>query len=183
MMQDLSVGLLSYLIVAAFLYWIFNRTYDPKEDLSALPSLEAPTPDDIPDLSGLFILQYEQINERVRSRENVTVVVGSLFVTTSVLLLSSAASSDKGVKEVLVLASLALYSIWMFSFSLPANMLSSRELFQLRQMERRTQYRINMHTYLWNKVKETGWYRILRRQIWVYPFFVLTTAGIVLLEA
>ena len=182
-MENLSVALLVYGVIATCLYVGYNRPYDPKED-SVLPSSIGPIPDDIPELKNLFSMQYEQVNEAVRSRENVTVVVGSLFVTASVLLMSSAADplQTGSVRQMLVLASLALYSIWLLAFSLPANMLSSMELFQLRQMEKKTQNKINMHTYLWEKVKNAGWYKVLRRQIWIAPFWVLVIACIYLLE-
>lgn len=183
-MQNSSVILLILGTITTVVYLWYNQPYEERNG-SAVNNTGLAN-NDLPEPRALFTIQYEQINERVRSRENVTVVVGSLFVTASFLLMSSSVDLPPGsnlvLKDMLVLASLALYSIWLLAFSLPANKLSSRELCRLRQMEAYADYRINVHTYLWENVRNKGWYRYLRRQIWVFPFWVLVAAAVLIME-
>ena len=173
--------------IVTFIYLWNNQPYERSEtgDTSNTGRC-GPSYHDIPDSKDLFTLKYEQINERVRSRENVTVVVGSIFVTASVLLLGSSVDLKQGtnpvLKDALLLASLALYAIWLLAFSLPANKLSSIELHQLRQMEKSSNLGVNVHTYLWDEIRNKSWYKHLRRQIWLYPFWVLILAAVLIME-
>ena len=185
-MQDLNVVLVVLGVVVSGLYLRYNQLYKPQErnDGSACHSGLAGS--DIPEARNLFVLQYEQINERLRSREVATVVVGSLFLTVSFLLMCSSVVLQQGAGSilmyVLVFASLALYSIWLLAFNLPANTVNNRELFQLRQMEKKTENGLNLHTYLEN-VRDKGWDKYLTRQIWLYPFWVLVAAAVLILHS
>lgn len=185
-MQDLNVVLVVLGVVVTGIYLRYNQPYKPQErdDGSAYHCGLASS--DIPEAKNLFVLQYEQINERLRSREIMTVVVGSLFLTVSVLLMCSSVVLQQGANSilmyVLVFASLALYSIWLLAFNLPANTVSNGELFQLRQMEKKTENGLNMHTYLQN-VKDKGRDKYFTRQIWLYPFWVLVAVAVLILHS
>jgi hypothetical protein len=84
--------------------------------------------------------------------------------------------------SVLVFASLALYSIWLLGFNLAANTINNRELFQLRQMEKRTENGLNLHTYQ-EKIKDKGWERYFTRHVWIFPLWVLVATGVLILDS
>jgi len=185
-MQDLNVVLVVLGVVVTGLYLRYNQPGKPQEmgDHSSYPVGLAGN--DIPETKNLFVLQYEQINERLRYREAMTFIVGSLFLTVSVLLMCSSIVFQQTVNSilisVLVFASLALYSIWLLGFSLAANTINNRELFQLRQMEKRTENGLNLHTNLEN-IKEKGWERYFTRHVWIFPLWVLVATGVSILDS
>ncbi len=185
-MQDLNVVLVVLGVAVTALYLRYNQSYKPQEKDDGSVYHSGLAGSDIPEAKNLFVLQYEQINERLRSREIMTVVVGSLFLTTSVLLMCSSVVLQQGADSILmyvfVFASLALYSIWLFAFNLPANTVNNRELFQLRQMEKKTENGLSLHTYFEN-VKDKGWDKYFTRQIWLYPFWVLIAAAVLILHS
>jgi hypothetical protein len=185
-MQDLNVVLIVLGVVVTSLYLRYNQAYKSSEKDNGLVYGNNLAGNDIPEAKNLFVLQYEQINERLRYREAMTFIVGSLFLTVSVLLMCSSIVFQQTVDSVLiyvlVFASLALYSIWLLGFNLAANTANNRELFQLRQMEKRTDNGLNLHTYLEN-TKDKGWERYFTRHVWVFPLWVLVATGIFILDS
>ena len=185
-MQDLNVVLVVLGVVVSGLYLRYNQTSRPQEKDDGSTCHSGFSGSDIPEARSLFVLQYEQINQRLRSREVMNVVVGSLFLAVSVLLMCSSVVLQLGATSILiymlVFASLALYSIWLLAFNLPANAVTNRELFQLRQMEKKTENGLNLHSYLEN-AKDKGWSLFLTRQIWLYPFWVLVAAAVLILHS
>jgi hypothetical protein len=82
----------------------------------------------------------------------------------------------------LVFSSVILYSIWLFAFNLPTSIVYSRDLYQLRQMEKETEKGLTVHSSLWENTKNTVWDKYLRRQVWIFPFWVLVAASIAVLH-
>lgn len=185
-MQDLNVVLIVLGVIVTGLYLRYNQPGRIQEngDHSLCPVGLAGN--DIPETKDLFVLQYEQINERLRFREAMTFIVGSLFLTVSVLLLCSSIMFQQTVDSVLVyvlvFASFAFYSIWLLGFDLAANTLNNRELFQLRQMEKRTENGLNLHLLL-EDTKDKGWERYLVRHVWIFPFWILIAVGVLILDS
>jgi hypothetical protein len=185
-MQDLNVVLIVLGVVVTFVYLWYNQAYRPREKGEGPARHSSFVGSDIPEPKNLFILQYEQISQRVRSREISTAVVGSLFLTVSVLLLCSVAILGERISTlfeyVLVFASVILYSIWLLGFNLPANIVSNRDLYQLRQMEKETEDGLTVHTSLWENMKDTAWSKYFKRQVWIYPFWVLVTVAVLVVH-
>jgi hypothetical protein len=185
-MQDLNVVLIVLGVVVTFVYLWYNQPYRPKEKGEGLTRHSGFVGSDIPEPKNLFIIQYEQISQRLRSRETATAVAGSLFLTASVLLLCSSAILGHGISSlfeyVLVFASVILYSIWLLGFNLPNTMVSNRDLYKLSQMEKETEDGLNVHASLWENMKDATWSKYLKRQVWIFPFWVLVAAAVLVVH-
>jgi hypothetical protein len=181
-MQDLNVALIVLGVIVTAVYLWYNQPYRPQENDKDPGRHRGFVSVDIPEPKNLFILQYEQISQRLRLREIVTNVSGSTFLTASVLLLCFTAILREGIDPVfaflLVFSSVALYSIWLLAFNLPTNIVNSRDFFQLRQMEKETENGLTVHTSLWENTKGMSWDRYFRRQMWIFPFWVLVAAAV-----
>jgi hypothetical protein len=185
-MQDLNVVLIVLGVVVTFVYLWYNQPYRPKEKGEGQTRHSGFVGSDIPEPKNLFIIQYEQVSQRLRSREMSAAVAGSLFLTASVLLLCSSAILAKGISSlfeyVLVFASVILYSIWLLGFNLPTNIVNNKDLYQLRQMEKETNDGLTVHASLWENMKDATWSKYIRRQVWIFPFWVLITAAVLVVH-
>ena len=181
-MQDLNVALILLGAIVTFVYLRYNQPYRPRENGESPVRRSSFVGFDIPDPKKLFILQYEQINQHLRIRESINIVTGALFLSASILLFSSTVFFQQGMSPLFVylfvFSSVVLYSIWLLALNLPTNIISSRDLYQLRQMEKETEYGLTMHTSLWENMKNTTWDKYFKRQAWILPFWVLVAAAI-----
>jgi hypothetical protein len=138
--------------------------------------------------SEAFKLQYEEISANIRSRDNMSIVGGTILVTASILLLTSAVgligqgTIDFNIRVALVLASLAIYSIWMLGFDLTTDKVNDICYSKLREMEMNTKPRLNIHSDMRDRLTHKKWYKYVRRNIWLYLLWVLILLSIVILE-
>ena len=145
-----------------------------------------------------FKLEYEQLNEHCRSRDNTTIVGGSILVAASILLLGSCIQLvgenkiEFRLKILTVFASLAIYVIWLLCFNLTSIKVSDLYYARLREMERHApapdtfvlrnseQFDMELHRYFREQVKGEWWF-YLRRTIWVLFLWVLAIVGMVII--
>ena len=125
--------------VISFLYLFYDRIEDvkrpneTKNEPSAIsgPRNPLPSPDIGISRKDLFILQYEQLSEAIHSRDNMTIVGGTILITASVLLLGSSLSFafqrpiDFSTRLIFVSAALAVYIVWLMCFNLTSNRLNN----------------------------------------------------------
>jgi len=134
-------------------------------------------------LEDSFILQYEQISAGIISRDNMTIIAGTILITASILLFSSSMGSASLImKFSIILASLLIYVVWLICFNMTSNKLNNIGYKKLRDMEKDKNYAIDFHTHTFKKVEHEKWWKYLRRKIWLYLFWVLTALGIVILS-
>lgn len=164
-------------VIIFFLYHYNSRIEDSKackeEDLR-VPKYK--------DNEDLFILQYEQISEGIRSRDSVTIVAGTILITASLLLLNLGAQIQSfSIKLTIVLASLAIYTIWLIGHELTTKKVHNVDYSRLKEMEKNEDYKINIHTYRLKKVEGKIWWKPLRRKIWLWLLWVLIIVSIAIL--
>lgn len=133
----------------------------------------------------LFELQYEQISNGVRSRDNVTVITGSIFITISLILLGTllelqcTQSIDFRTEALLIGAIMVIYSIWFICIDLTSVRLNSLQYQRLVKMEETKKFR--HHRFTRDQVGDDKWLNYVRRRTWLYSFYVLTAISIVIL--
>jgi hypothetical protein len=133
--------------------------------------------------SGMFKLQYEQLNAEIRGRDNLTIIAGSIMVTASLLLLGillelrGKINLDSGV--LLIFASLGIYSIWLLCFNLTSRYLNRLEWDRLHAMEEARDFKL--HGLIYDQVKTKKWWKYGRRFVWLYFFYILSIASLLAL--
>jgi len=178
------VTILGFLISAFYLH--YNRIEDPKT--MKIPSSWRHF--------EYFRLEYEQLSNGIRSRDNMTIVAGTILITASVILLASCidlASRELigfWTKTMMIFASLAIYVIWLICLNLTSNKLNNISYARLRKMEQcasdpctHESIDMELHRYISKQTHDKLWYKILRRTVWVLFLWVLviTSAFAILL--
>lgn len=178
-------------IVLSTLYLYWDRIQETK------PADSSKKPNCKPDLVfgseveiDTFRLQYEQISASIHSRDNTTIVGGTIMITASVLLLTGilSASQEKEVldptlKLAFVLAALAIYSIWLMCFDLTSDRINNICYSILRQMECASESIVNVHSQVKEKVEQDKLYKFLRRNTWLALFWVLILLSVAILQS
>ena len=131
----------------------------------------------------LFMLQYEQISAGIRSRDNISIIAGTVLITASLLLLGSCAGlSGFIIKLPIIFASLAIYTIWLIGFNVTTKKVNDLDYSRLKEMERFSNCNINIHSHRLEKVKDENWWKHLRRKIWLWLLWVLIIVSIAILS-
>jgi len=177
---SVSCAMVIFGILVSSYYLYQDRIEDSKARKKDKKRLETP---EYEGNKELFMLQYEQISEGIRSRDNQTSIAGTILIAASIVLLSSCIGVANFLTRLLiVLASLAIYAIWLVQVNLTAKKMNDLDLSRLRDMEDKTQYKINIHTYRLEKVEHTNWWKYFRRKIWLWLLWVLIVLGIAILS-
>lgn len=133
----------------------------------------------------LFELQYEQISNGIRSRDNATVITGSIFITISLILLGTllelrcTQSIDFGTEVLLIGVIMVIYSIWFVCIDLTSLRLNSLQYQRLVKMEETKKFRL--HRFMRDQVGDDKWLKYVRRTVWLYSFYVFTAISIMIL--
>jgi len=131
----------------------------------------------------LFMLQFEQISAGIRSRDNISIVAGTIFITASLLLLGSCAQPPDFISKLpIVFASLAIYALWLIGFNVTSKKVNDLDYSRLKEMERFSNCNINIHCHRLGKVKDENWFKYLRRKIWLWLLWVLIIVSIAILS-
>jgi hypothetical protein len=144
----------------------------------------------------LFKLEYEQLSEGIRTRDNMTMVAGTILVATSTLILGACMQLvseniiDLRMKILLISASLAIYTIWLIPLYATSSKLNN---ISYRHLEKMEEYEIpekngdwnkpkdmKVHRYINEQLKSAKWIH-LRRGSWLLFFWVLIAISIVIL--
>ena len=175
------------IVISAF-YVYYDRIDDPKDLTSRTDEKALPTNLVQLDPQEAFKLQYEQIDAGIRSRDNMTSVGGTILITASILLLTSCAelasreTIDFYTRAAVVIASLAIYSMWLLGFDLTTDRVNNICYSKLRKMEMEAKPRLYIHSDMREKLRSEKWYNLVRRKIWLYLFWVLILLSVAILK-
>lgn len=181
MVASWLIVIIGILISALYLYYNRDENSEKKPQLER-GSSDIPPPTSIDDK---FELQYEQISEAMHSRESTTIVGGTILITASLILLSSALGSmflkpvNHITRLVVVSAALAIYIVWLLCINLTSNLLDNICYSKLREMEQK--YNLEIHSFVRNEWKKRKSLKFLRRHQWLWLLWVLISFGIALL--
>lgn len=189
----LSCAIFVFGIFVSSYYFYHDRIKEcettEKERVKPTTSEEKPRTPETPkwkENPGLFKLQYEQISEGIRSRDNITIVAGTILITGSLLLLGICiqlvSQNIVGIetKMLMIFSSLAIYVIWLICFNLTSKEMNNIGYSKLREMEKDAGH-INIHTQQLNKVRGKKWWEYLRRKLWPWLLWVLIIVSIAIL--
>ena len=144
-----------------------------------------------------YRLEYEQLSEGIRARDNASIIAGTILITASILLLgytvqlkySYLGGSPNSLMETLmVLASLSIYIVWLLCFNLTSRMINNLGYRRLEKMEEIgcsedrhfDGVTCGIH-HFYSKYIEGKWWRHVRRLVWLFFFWVLVSVGIAIL--
>lgn len=175
-----SIACLTWSVVVTVFFFNIELEELPEEPSEEEKEALAKTPQNLR-------LQYEQLNAEIRGRDNLTIVAGSIMITVSLLLLGaliqlkSKHEIDIGMSVLVVFTIIAIYSIWFLGFNLTSRKLNRLEWHLLGAIE--TTLGFQLHKYVKPQVGDTIWWRYGRRPVWLYFFYILTVASVLVLLA
>jgi len=134
---------------------------------------------------ALFQLQYEELRAGIRSRDNMTIIAGSIMVSASLILLGilvqiqSNTYIDFGMEALMTATIMSIYSIWFVGFNLTSKKLDHMQYDRLVEMEEAKDFKLVR--FMREKLEDKNWLKYVRRPVGLYFFYVLTTACIIIL--
>lgn len=185
-----SIGIITWAVIVTGIFFDAEDEREPKKEeimqgtereckrKEALKELYKKHPD-------LFKLVYEQISAGIRSRDNMTIVAGSIMITASLLLLGTLvqvqSTLDYEMRVSMIATIMAVYSIWFVCFNLTSGRLNRLQYEHLTNMEDAKHFRLHrlMREQVWDK--KLKWFNYSRRPGWLYFFYVLTVACTIVL--
>jgi hypothetical protein len=176
--------IIGILVSAFYLYYNSGEDREKKHELERDSSNSPPPP---PHYEFRFKLQYEQISESMHSRENTTIVGGTILITASVLILSSTLAymfqkpTDYITRLIVVSAALAIYVVWLLCINLTSNLLDDIGYSKLREMEKMIGQKLEIHTHIRDKWEKRKRFKFLRRHQWLWLLWVLIAFGVAIL--
>ena len=135
----------------------------------------------------LFNLEYVQISEGIRSRDNMTMVAGTILVATSTLILGaciqlvSETEIDIRMKILMISASLAIYTIWLIPFYATSSKLNNLAYWRLQRMEEFNQFKLHRFFNEQLERKENVNWINIRRLGWLIFYWLLIFISIFIL--
>ena len=131
-----------------------------------------------------FVLKdYQTMNQEIRSRGSITLIVGTILITASFLILGDAAKYrySLDLKVVMAIVSIGLYLSWFFILNYTTKKLDNMTFSRMKAIESGLTQRINIqhfnfgiHTYIEQRYHEKKWIEI-RRRFWVVVMMLLFT--------
>lgn len=124
--------------------------------------------------------EYRTLNKEIERRERSMIMMGSIFLPISLLILGQATTvGNLDVKFLLVCASMALYSIWLFAVQGTSWWLDEITYARIRGLEE--QLGIEVHCYVGRQVE--GNLRIyVRRHHWAIFLVTLFVVAIIIMS-
>lgn len=124
----------------------------------------------------IILKDYEISNREIERRENITLLIGSILITASILLLINAIPN---VKWVFAAASIFTFTLWLFLIHLMTKKLDDLSYSRVRTMEealaKMAGYEFGIHRYLLRKTNKTTWIK-MRRCFWGFLLILLSIA-------
>jgi hypothetical protein len=141
---------------------------------------------------------YKTSNEEVRRRDNVTLIVGTILITSSFLILGNVALKPDQPKSIYALASIGLFSIWLFALHETGKRLNKITYDRLKAIEKalmmyfdrpiylsedaKPSYRFGIHSLVCEKTAQaqTDWWLRARRMFWAFVLLLLSLSWMIL---
>jgi len=125
---------------------------------------------------------YEITNREIERRENITLVIGTILITSSFIILGNTATSS-APKFPYALASISLFVLWLTILYFTTKMLDDEGYYRVRAMEeaftKYYNYEFGIHRYSYALTQHVGWIRI-RRGFWGFILILLSIAWVLL---
>jgi hypothetical protein len=123
-------------------------------------------------------LEYNTLNQNVNVRSNLTMIAGTIFVSSSAIILAESARVDGQVKFLMVSTSLTLYALWLLCNYCTARKIDRICYARMRKIEE--SLGLEVHHYVKKNVEDKIWYD-LRQHVWLIFFLVLLVVGILII--
>lgn len=133
----------------------------------------------------IILKDYEITNKEIERRENITLIVGSIMLTSSFIILGrSISESEVNTRWLAALASLSLYIIWLYGLHYTSRAIDNMTYPRIRAIEKRLDqevgnYGFGVHSFLFNELykKEKIEKKFKFRKIfWGITLFILSLA-------
>jgi hypothetical protein len=138
----------------------------------------------------IVLSDYEAFSKEVERRENITVVIGSILITASMLIFgNSAISETENPIYPYALTSILLFVFWLFFLHATTRELDNIAYTRLKTIEKALSdeegnYNFGIHSYLTsvtqNTRRKTVWWLMLRKQFWGLVLILLCLAWLML---
>lgn len=129
---------------------------------------------------------YEITNREIERRENITLLIGTILITGSILILGNTANIN-GPKFPYALASILLFIIWLFVLHLTTKELDNMSYPRARDIEEALskyfEYRFGIHSFLFSKTQKNGkpvWWLDVRRAFWAIILILISSIWLIL---
>lgn len=140
----------------------------------------------------IILADYEAGNEEVRRRDNVTLLVGTILITSSFLILGSAATVTSQPMSVFSMASIGLFLIWLLALHETGKVTNGITYNHLKSIEggltdrfqgqnQTTHYEFGTHLLVCNRTNDqaAGWLKF-RRMFWGIVLLLLSFSWLLL---
>jgi len=139
----------------------------------------------------VVLADYETSNEEVRRRDNVTLLVGTILITSSFLILGNVALKPDQPRSIYALASIGLFSIWLFVLHETGKSINKITYDHLKAIEKaltryfnenaQPDYRFGIHSLVCEKTgDQIVWWLRMRRMFWAFVLLLLSLSWMLL---
>lgn len=174
-------------IIAAMCYLFLTECLygsKKKSDPKFIADIQA----SIKDKNGLdsVLKNYEIANREIERRENITLLIGSILITGSILVLGNTAKSENELATpiyIYAVTSILLFVLWLFVLHCTSRELDNLAYSYVKDIEEALSesfgYRFGIHRYLYSKThknNKTVWWLRVRRFFWGFVLILLSIA-------
>lgn len=184
-MVDYTVFWVSIMgICAAIIYWFIEQSEGKEFNSEFISNIK----DSIKRKQSLntVLKDYEITNREIERRENITLLIGSILITGSILVVGYTVTSP-GPKYPYAVTSIFLFILWLFVLHNTTKKLDSMSYSRVRAMEEALSehfgYDFGIHRYLYSKTKKncgTVWWLRWRRFFWGFILILLSFVWLLL---
>lgn len=138
----------------------------------------------------ILLRDYEAATAEVGRRDNITLLTGTVLVTSSLIILGNTALSKPAQLGVYGLASIGLFSIWLFLLSETAKGLNDLSFVRINAIEAAikaaiapdSEYEFGIHSFIRKKTLNISvpWLKYRRRIFWYVVLLLLSVSWMLL---
>lgn len=134
----------------------------------------------------ILLADYEAASAEVGRRDNITLLTGTVLVTSSLIILGNTALSKPAKLGIYGLASIGLFSIWLFTLSETSNKLNELCFERISAMEaaiiQNCEYKFGIHSFIRKRTNNIGvpWLKYRRRIFWYVVLLLLSVSWMLL---
>lgn len=185
---------ISSLYIILRLFSVVDKGYDEKLKQDILNWIRNTGENSNNEKMKILLKDYETANAEIGRRDNITLLVGTILITASLLILGNIATTNSANHTdsiaVYALVSIGLFTIWLFVLHETNNRIDAHSYKRIKAIEEALTnylgYDFGIHSYIYKKTRAEGendkpiWWLKVRRVFWGIILFLLSLTWMLL---